>query len=155
MALATHPKQAKKPRVQQLAAQGHSKQAISHITGLAYDTVSRYLAVSKQEQSTLSEFRECVGDLLHADLLLGMQLKHKLLVSLGDEAIADMSVSDKRQFIRDLSVSNGTTFDKIRLHEGKSTGNISHRVLLEQTCQDEWTTKGKAREVSGDDEKPQ
>lgn len=92
--------------------------------------MAKYLATITEAGLSLKSFRHALSECLNADLLLGMTLKHKLLISLNNEEVGSLSVTDKRQLIRDLSISNGTTFDKIRLHEGKSTTNNLHQIQI-------------------------
>ena len=121
-----------KHRVAELKASGFSNIEIGKALHLHRDTVATYLGEIAQKKLVLQAFRSNLGECLNADLLFGMVLKYKLLTTITDEDIAHMTVADKRQLLRDLSVSNGILFDKLRLHEGKSTSNNSHELQLRQ-----------------------
>ena len=119
-----------KQRVAELKASGFSNIEIGKALHLHRDTVATYLGEIAQKKLVLQAFRSNLGECLIADLLFGMVLKYKLLKSLSEEDINSLSVADKRQLLRDLSVSNGISYDKLRLHEGKSTSNNSHEIQL-------------------------
>ena len=121
-----------KQRVAELKASGFSNIEIGKALHLHRDTVATYLGEIAQKKLVLQAFRSNLGECLNADLLFGMVLKYKLLTTITDEDIAHMTLAEKRQLLRDLSVSNGILFDKLRLHEGKSTSNNSHEIQLKQ-----------------------
>jgi len=121
-----------KHRVAELKASGFSNIEIGKALHLHRDTVATYLGEIAQKKLVLQAFRSNLGECLIADLLFGMVLKYKLLTTITDEDIAHMTLAEKRQLLRDLSVSNGILFDKLRLHEGKSTSNNSHEIQLKQ-----------------------
>ncbi len=121
-----------KQRVAELKASGFSNIEIGKALHLHRDTVATYLGEIAQKKLVLQAFRSNLGECLIADLLFGMVLKYKLLTTITDEDIAHMTLAEKRQLLRDLSVSNGILFDKLRLHEGKSTANSSHEIQLKQ-----------------------
>jgi predicted transcriptional regulator len=117
-------------RLKKLAAEGHSKSSIAKLTGLGHGTIDKYVSIDEAQSLSIKSFKGNLSSLLHQSLLSGMQIQQKLLDSLNDEDIGDLSISDKRQLIRDLSVVNGTIYDKIRLQDGKSTVNSSHQIQL-------------------------
>ena len=120
----------KQARIRELAAQGHSKRNIAKLTGLGHGTVDKYCAIDEAQAVQVKAFKSNLSTLLHKSLLSGMVVQQKLLDSLNEEDIGSLSISDKRQLIRDLSVVNGTIYDKIRLQDGKSTVNSSHQIQL-------------------------
>ena len=146
----------KKRRIAKLAKQGLSQTAIGKAVGLHQTTVGDILAQLQASQATIQDFDQVIGEAFSVPLAYLTDVELKLLKYFNDEAVlANLPDNAKINLLQKVAINKGINYEKKRLHEGKSTGNISHRVLLEQTCQDEWTTKGKAREVSGDDEKPQ
>ncbi len=125
-------KRTTKQRVAALKASGCSNIEIGKALQLHRDTVAKYLHEIAQAKLVLRAFRETLGECLYADLLFGMTLKYKLLTSLTPEDLTAMSLTDKRGLIRDLAISNGVTYDKLRLHEGKSTTNLAHQLQVER-----------------------
>jgi hypothetical protein len=119
-----------KHRVAELKASGFSNIEIGKALNLHRDTIAKYLTEIVQKKLVLRAFRGNLGECLHADLLFGMVLKYKLLTTITDEDIAHMTVADKRQLLRDLSVSNGISYDKWRLQTGKSDQKSSHEVQV-------------------------
>ena len=136
--------------------QGLTNPQIAAELGVHKNTIQLFLRRLKDDNIGLDDLKQSTGDILHRSFGKCADIEDKLLSYFGnDDVLANLSDDQKDRLLGRITIMKGVTFDKIRLHEGKSTGNISHRVLLEQTCQDEWTTKGKALKVSGDDEKPQ
>ena len=129
-------KAAAKERIAELKAGGFSNVEIAKALDLHRDTVAKYLGEIAEKKAVVQQFRQLLGDGLNVDLLFGMILKAKVLKSLSEEDLSAMSVSEKRQLLRDLAVSTGITYDKIRLHEGKSTSNNSHEIQLKMVHQE-------------------
>ena len=128
-------REAMKRQVAGLKEAGLSNIEIGKTVGLHRDTIAAYLNERAEEQQTLDRFKDVLGDCLNADLMFSTILKAKLLKNLGTEDLATLSLSDKRQLIRDLTVSMGIVFDKLRLHEVKSTVNASHRIVRGEAYQ--------------------
>ena len=119
-----------------LKEQGLSERDISHTTGFALQTVRDYLAAGNVYQTCSSAFQKQLSQLLHQDLALGLALKHKVMQELHGKDIATMSTTEQKNLMQALSVSNGITYDKIRLQDGKSTSNNSHEIQLKQAHQE-------------------
>lgn len=149
-----------KAKVEALTKAGITQSEIMAITGKSRESIRLYQRDIQERKAPIHEFKEQLSDALHLDLLLGMQLKHKLLISLEEEDIASLHVNDRRQLINTLNTSNGISYDKIRLQDGKSTVNSSHRIQLESVHdtlyvedqgkkqgQQARTTRGKARAI--------
>ena len=130
-ATARHPKNKFKTSVKRMQADGLKKTDIVRLTGLSYDTINKYLRQATDDQATLHTFKDNLSALLHSDLLLGMELKHRVLVSIGEEDLASMPMGERTRLIGALQIGNGIAYDKIRLQDGKSTVNSSHRIQLD------------------------
>lgn len=145
-------------QIKKLASQGHTKSAISKLTGLGHGTIDKYVTLDQQRSHPLTVFRESLGELLNETLMSGMHLQQNLLISLQEEDIPSLSIAERKNLVSTLGTVNGIMFDKIRLHEGKSTSNTSHRIVLDQAHQARnWveSSKGKTPDITATSENPQ
>lgn len=142
-------------KVRELTEKGVNQTDIMSVMKLSRESVRLYQREVEAASQPITTFKEKLSDALHLDLLIGTQLKHKLLISLAGDDISTLGVAEKRQLINTLATSNGITYDKIRLQDGKSTVNSSHRVQLESTHASldvVWSgqaTKGKTCSITG------
>lgn len=122
-------------QAKQLKEAGMLQSQIATTLDVCENTISNYLQDIAKQTANLALFKKSLSDALHVDLLLGLSIKYKLLNDLNNGGLGDiskMSMTDKRQLIRDIGVSNGISYDKIRLQDGKSTSNDSHFIQLTQ-----------------------
>jgi predicted transcriptional regulator len=120
-----------------LAEKGVRPSDIAAMVGVSDNTVRRYLQRVAPELEALRTFKDRLGDSLALTLAKCSDLEDKLLDALNDETvIASMSTTEKERLLGKVTIAKGVTYDKLRLHEGKSTTNSSHRILLEQVHKD-------------------
>lgn len=118
-------------RITKLAEQGLSKTAIAKVTGHSINSIGKYLDIDSLRRNDVAVFKDNLSQLLHEGLLSSMIVQAKVLTSLGNEDIDSLSFSEKRQLLQPINTVMGTIYDKIRLQDGKSTVNSSHRIQLE------------------------
>ena len=121
----------KRQRITALREQGLSKHDIAKATQCSVNTVDKYLCLDTPRLTNISTFKDNLSHLLHESLLSALHLQSNVLKSLNEDDIQFMSPGDKRQWARDMTTVSGILYDKIRLQDGKSTVNSSHRVQLE------------------------
>ena len=118
-------------KVAALAAKGVSQKDIASVVGVSRHTVQAYLQRIRPEMAALSTFREHLGDLLALTLAKVIDLEDKVLDALNNEQVlATLTTAEKERLLGRLAIAKGITYDKLRLHEGKSTSNNSHEVQL-------------------------
>ena len=116
-----------------LTAQGVNQRDIASALGVHVNTVHRYLQKIKPEIEHLQTFRNQTGDALALTFARCCSILDKLLSHYDDDdVLAVLTAAEKERLLGKVSIAAGITFDKLRLHEGKSTTNSSHRILLEQ-----------------------
>jgi len=116
-----------------LAKKGVSQKDIASVVGVSRHTVQAYLQRIRPEIAALSTFREHLGDVLALTLAKVTDLEDKVLDALNDEQVlATLTTAEKERLLGRLSIAKGITYDKLRLHEGKSTSNNSHQIQLTQ-----------------------
>jgi len=118
-------------RIKKLADQGLSKTAIAKVTGHSINSVDKYLAVTDIRRNDIATFKDHLSQLLHESLLSGMLLQANVLTSLHGEDLSSLSIAERKNLLSTLGTTTGILYDKIRLQDGKSTVNSSHRIQLE------------------------
>ncbi len=116
-----------------LAKKGVGPTDIATVVGVHRTTISDYLARVLPEFQALHSFRTHLGDSFTLSLAQLSDIEHKLLVLLNDEdVLATLTPSERHSLLGRISIAKGIVFDKLRLHEGKSTSNNSHELQLRQ-----------------------
>ena len=116
-----------------LAKKGVGPTDIAAVVGVHRTTVSDYLRRVMPEFEALHSFRDRLGDSFSLSLAHLTDLEHKLLVLLNDEdVLATLTPLEKERLLGRVTIAKGIVYDKLRLHEGKSTSNNSHEIQLKQ-----------------------
>lgn len=144
----------------QLASQGVNPTDIANVVGVHRTTVADYLKRATPEFEALPTFRDRLGDALALSVAKLSDLEDKLLTELCKEDISSLTISEKEKLLGRITIAKGINFDKLRLQEGKSTVNSSHRIQLESVHRTLYvdedtpkqgsqvaTTKGKTRAI--------
>jgi hypothetical protein len=120
-----------------LAAKGVNPTDIAAVVGVHRTTVSDYLRRALPEFEALQAFRDRLGDSFVLSLARLTNLEDKLLTLLDKEdVLATLTPSEKERLLGRVSIAKGIVFDKLRLHEGKSTANNSHEIQLRMVHQE-------------------
>ena len=158
MAIATIPKRPRLSKKQQqhalaLHTAGQTHADIADAIHVHRSTISRYLQHIETSKAEIAQATDATGPSLHTNLTFHSILSHKLLTDFLDEALYSRLTDDQKIKILQISQTNiGIMFDKIRLHEGKSTVNTSHRIVRGEAYQSlDWDTTSSM--VSGEDTK--
>lgn len=115
-----------------LAKKGVGPTDIAAVVGAHRTTVSDYLRRVLPEFAALHSFRDRLGDSLALSVARLADLEDKLLKALNNEdVLSTLTVGEKERLLGRVTIAKGINFDKLRLHEGKSTVNSSHRIQLE------------------------
>ncbi|MEX2493929.1 MAG: hypothetical protein WD425_19480 [Nitrospirales bacterium] len=115
-----------------LAGKGVPPSDIAAMVGVSGHTIRRYLQRVAPELEALRTFKDRLGDSLALTLAKCSDLEDKLLDALNDETVlASMSTTEKERLLGKVTITKGVTYDKLRLHEGRSTHNSSHRIQVE------------------------
>ena len=120
-----------------LAKKGVRPSDIAVVVGVHRTTVSDYLQRVLPEFQALHSFRNHLGDSFTLSLAQLSDIEHKLLVLLNDEdVLSTLTPSERHSLLGRISIAKGIVYDKLRLHEGKSTSNNSHEIQLKQVHRD-------------------
>ena len=120
-----------------LASKGVGHSDIAAMVGVHRTTVCDYLRRIAPELQALKTFRDRLGDTLTLTLANYSDLEDKLLTQLNDEdVLSTLTPSEKERLLGRVSIAKGIVFDKLRLHDGKSTSNNSHEIQLHMVHKD-------------------
>lgn len=137
-----------KEKAIELFRKGVTPTDIGKVVQVDRTTVSKYLHLALPEFEALQPFQDRLADSLMLSVAQHASLEHKLLKALeGDDVLAALSPQQKERLLGRVTLGKAINYDKWRQQTGKSTVNISHRVLLEQTCEREWMREDKPKEM--------
>ena len=137
-------------------ASGMSYQKIADELNVTLNGVRGCIQRNSDDLEEIKHIKQNLGN----DFLLIMdkisKIQHKVLDSITDEDINSLKAKEKGPFLRDLSVSKGTEFDKRQLHEGKATSNVQSILMVSQVdahnSHKQSLTQGRQTEDKGQDE---
>jgi len=116
-----------------LAGRGVNHQDIASALHVHKNTIFRYLQRVKPELAQIQTFNDQTGSVLSLVLARCCSILDKLLVYYDDEhVIGGLTAAEKERLLGRVAITTGIIFDKLRLHEGKSTSNNSHELQLRQ-----------------------
>lgn len=133
-------------RIKTLADQGLSKAAIAKVVGHSTNSIDKYLTIDTSRRHDVAVFKDNLSQLMHETLLSGLMLQSKVLTSLGNEDLDSLSVAERKNLLSPLGTVTGILYDKIRLQDGKSTVNSSHRIQLESVHDALYVEEGKGKQ---------
>ena len=155
MATATRRKLSPKQieHAQALSQMGMSQREIASTLQVSQSSICLYLQDVQAASRDIAQAKDKLGDLLHLNHSLNQSVAHKVLTSLsGEDTFSGLTPREKITLLQVCQTGSGISFDKIRLHEGKSTVNTSHRIVRGEAYQSlDWDTTSSM--VSGDDTK--
>jgi hypothetical protein len=116
-----------------LAARGVNHQDIASALHVHKNTIFRYLQRIKPEMAQIQTFNDQTGNVLALTLARCCSILDKLLIHYDNEAVlGGLSAAEKERLLGRVAITTGIIFDKLRLHEGKSTSNNSHEIQLRE-----------------------
>ena len=81
----------------------------------------------------IQTFNDQTGNVLALTLARCCSILDKLLIHYDNEAVlGGLSAAEKERLLGRVAITTGIIFDKLRLHEGKSTSNNSHEIQLRE-----------------------
>jgi len=122
-----------KDRAIELVENGASYKEAGRAVGVHHNTIGLYLQNIEKEKCSLGAFKDTLGDTMKIALGKMSAIEDKLLdIFAGKDILQGMTSNERVSLYGRLGVSKGIIFDKLRLHEGKSTSNNSHEIQLKQ-----------------------
>lgn len=112
-------------KVVDLHKKGLSTEEIAKHQGVAPSTVWRFLQQTKPEQQALEQFKKNRADVLARIQAKSLDTQERILDTLDDAVLSELSPSQKSGLLMSLNAQSGTAYDKERLERGESTQNIS------------------------------
>ncbi|MDR4495113.1 MAG: hypothetical protein R3B74_11955 [Nitrospirales bacterium] len=121
-----------KKKAVELARLGVTPTDIGKVVQVDRTTVSKYLQKALPEFEALQPFQDRLGDSLMLSVAHHTSLEDKLLKLLEeDDVLAALPPQQKERLLGRATLGKAINYDKWRQHTGKSTANISHRIILD------------------------
>jgi len=113
--------------VEGLTAAGCTQSDIARLTGADQSTISRMLKKMDAERTSIGEFVKVRAMIMQSMQAKTSMVRFKILDSLLNTDFNDpnITVKEKGDILKALTIAQATDFDKERLEQGKSTQNIA------------------------------